>query len=385
MRPAQVARVVGFNLAVLLAMLVALEVILRIAGVRFPSFYQPDWERGYALRPGAAGVWTREGQGRVTINADGLRDRPHAPRPGPGVRRVALLGDSFSEALQVDREQTWWHRLEQRLNSQTPCAFRKGFPGGVEIMNFGVGGYGTGQQWLTWRLKARAFQPHTVLLAMYLGNDIQDNTPQPRQDQPVVRLAPDGALVIDNAFRESAGSRFRFSPPGRGLNRLLNNSALLQLANEAKNRWSGRQPLASPAPGAPTLHLVRDDPSGWRITEALLRQLRDEVHASGATLVVTSLSTPEQLWPDRVERQRAFQRAGLDPFAREQRLAGLLKALNVPYHPLAGELRRQADQDGLILHGFQGRNPGAGHWNVTGHRLAGEVLARQLCDSGAAP
>jgi lysophospholipase L1-like esterase len=385
MRPAQVARVVGFNLALLLGMLLALEMLLRLAGVRFPAFYQPEWERGYGLRPGATGVWTREGRGRVTISPDGLRDRIHDRHPAPGVRRVALLGDSFSEALQVDLEQSWWKLLEQRLNRQTPCAFRKGFPAGVEIINFGVGGYGTGQQLLTWRRKARDQQPNTVVLAMYLGNDIQDNTPRPRQDQPVFRLGPDGALVLDNSFRDSPGSRFRFSTLGRGLNRLLNHSALLQLANEAKNRWSGRQPLASPAPGAPGLHLERDDPSGWALTEALLRQLRDEVTASGAQLLVTSLSTPEQLWPDRGERQAFFRRAGEDPFAREKRLAGLLSALRVPYIPLAEAMRDQADQNRLILHGFQGQQLGVGHWNVTGHRLAAELLARRLCDPGDAP
>ncbi len=387
MRPAPVARVVGFNLAVLLVMLGAIEVGLRLAGVRFPAFYQPDRERGYALRPGASGVWTREGRGRVTINADGLRDGPHERRAGPGVLRVAVLGDSFSEALQVDQDQTWWSQLQQRLNSQSRCPFRQGFPQGVELLNFGVGGYGTGQQLLTWRQQARAFQPRIVLLAMYLGNDIQDNTPQPRADKPVFRLGPDGGLVIDNAFRESAGSRFRFSVLGRALNGLLNRSALLQLANEAKNRWSGRQPpgAQAPAPGRPTMHLERDDPSGWTVTEALLRQLRDEVRASGATLVVTSLSSPEQLWPDRSERQKVFRAAGQDPFAREQRLAGLLRTLNVPYHPLAEDLRRKADQEGLILHGFKEQNLGTGHWNATGHQWAATLLAQRLCAPGEGP
>ncbi|MEB3316926.1 MAG: SGNH/GDSL hydrolase family protein [Cyanobacteriota bacterium] len=385
MRPAQVARVIGFNLALLLGMLLALEMLLRLAGVRFPAFYQPERERGYGLRPGATGLWTREGRGRVTISPDGLRDRIHDRHPAPGVRRVALLGDSFSEALQVNLEQSWWKRLELRLNRQTPCAFRKGFPAGVEIINFGVGGYGTGQQLLTWRLKARDQRPNTVVLAMYLGNDIQDNTPRPRQDQPVFRLGPDGTLAIDNSFRDSPGSRFRFSALGRGLNRLLNHSALLQLANEAKNRWGGRQPLGRSAPSTPGLHLERDDPSGWALTEALLRQLRDEVTATGAQLLVTSLSTPEQLWPDRGERQAFFRRMGEAPFAREQRLAGLLGALQVPYIPLAEAMREQADQNRLIAHGFQGQQLGVGHWNVTGHRLAAELLARRLCNPEGAP
>lgn len=385
MRLARAARVVGFNLLLLLGMLLLVEGMLRLAGLRFNAFYQPDWERGYGLRPGASGLWTREGQGQVSINPDGFRDRIHTPTPAEGVLRVAVLGDSFTEALQVNLGSTWWKLLEQRLNSQPSCAFRQGFPAGVEVLNFGVGGYGTGQELLTWRQKARGFQPRKVLLAMYLGNDIQDNTPRARPDRPVFRSGSDGSLVVDNGFRNSLDSRFRFSAPGRLLNQLLNHSALLQLANEAKNRWSARQPAAGPATGSAGLNLDADHPSGWLVTEALLRQLRDEVRASGAQLLVTSLSTPEQVWPDREERQAFFRRVGQNPFARERRLAGILATLDVPYIPLAEDLRRESDRNGLTLHGFPEQQPGLGHWNSSGHRLAAQVLADRLCAERSAP
>jgi hypothetical protein len=42
-------------------------------------------------------------------------------------------------------------------------------------------------------------------------------------------------------------------------------------------------------------------------------------------------------------------------------------------------MQRLADQKGLLLHGFPGQEPGKGHWNSQGHRLAAELLARQLC------
>ena len=36
-----------------------LEVVLRLAGVSYPSFWQYDEYSGAALRPGAKGVWQR--------------------------------------------------------------------------------------------------------------------------------------------------------------------------------------------------------------------------------------------------------------------------------------------------------------------------------------
>jgi hypothetical protein len=120
------------------------------------------------------------------------------------------------------------------------------------------------------------------------------------------------------------------------------------------------------------------------MTAALLRSLNEEVKAGGSELIVTSLSTQEQTWPDRAARQTAFLRAGLRPFAREERLSGVLASLGIPYLPLAEELQQRADRDGITLHGFSGQQPGYGHWNQAGHRLAAEALARRLCGTASA-
>lgn len=383
-RSSRLIRVVLINLLVLMGGLVLAELMLRLAGIHYPAFYRPDPVRGYSLRPGASGLWTREGRGEVTINREGLRDQEHEIASPAGVLRVAVLGDSFSEALQVNLEQTWWKQLERRINATPGCALRRGFPGGVTFINFGVGGYGTGPELLTWRQQARRYAPQKVLLAMYLGNDIQDNTPRPRADLPVFRFGPDGDLTVDRSFLQSPGSRFRFSPPGQLLDQLLNHSRLLQLANEAKNRLAASR--RGPAAHDPREELREsaDDPQGWAMTEALLRTLRDEVRSAGGELIVTSLSTPIQVYPDRVLRQR-LQAA--DPFAREHRLAAILTPLAVPYLPLAPELQQRADREGLTLHGFAGQQPGLGHWNGAGHRLAADLLAQRLCEpaSAAAP
>jgi hypothetical protein len=156
------------------------------------------------------------------------------------------------------------------------------------------------------------------------------------------------------------------------------------LANEAKNRWASRRGPAPKALASTPLPPKQDDPKGWAMTGALLRSLRDEVKAGGAELIVTSLSTEEQTWPDRAARQTAFAREGLRPFAREERLSSVLAPLGVPYLPLAEELQQRADRDGLTLHGFSGQQPGYGHWNQVGHRLAAEALARRLCGKPSA-
>ena len=93
--------------AVLVGLLIC-EVFLRAVGYTYPVFYAPDPELGYALRPGAAGWYRKEGAAYVRVNSEGLRDREHAREKPPGVVRVAVVGDSYAEALQVEQEAAFW-------------------------------------------------------------------------------------------------------------------------------------------------------------------------------------------------------------------------------------------------------------------------------------
>ncbi|MGI8654594.1 MAG: hypothetical protein ACR2LC_05205 [Pyrinomonadaceae bacterium] len=45
---------------------------------------------------------------------------------------------------------------------------------------------------------------------------------------------------------------------------------------------------------------------------------------------------------------------------------------------LAPQMQAYADEHKAVLHGF-GSTLGSGHWNASGHHLAGELLAAELC------
>src|SRR5258705_2365813 len=81
------------------------EVGLRLSGYSYPEFYQLDHSRGYALRPGMEGWYRKEGRSYVRINSEGLRDREHSKTKPSDSIRIAIVGDSYPEALQVSQEQ----------------------------------------------------------------------------------------------------------------------------------------------------------------------------------------------------------------------------------------------------------------------------------------
>src|SRR6267378_4979100 len=77
------------------------EIFLRVIGYSYPIFYTTDYYRGFALRPGIEGHYQREGESYVRINSDGLRDREHSKAKPAKTIRIAVLGDSFTEAMHV--------------------------------------------------------------------------------------------------------------------------------------------------------------------------------------------------------------------------------------------------------------------------------------------
>ena len=76
------------------------EIALRVIGYSYPEFYQLDYSRGYALRPGMEGWYRKEGASYVRINSDGLRDHEHTKTKPPQTIRIAVIGDSYPEAFQ---------------------------------------------------------------------------------------------------------------------------------------------------------------------------------------------------------------------------------------------------------------------------------------------
>jgi hypothetical protein len=76
------------------------ETALGLVG-RKPSFLAYSESRGWRLRPGAEGRYARAW---VSIDADGLRGPRVAPAKSADTWRVAVLGDSFVEAIHVPYE-----------------------------------------------------------------------------------------------------------------------------------------------------------------------------------------------------------------------------------------------------------------------------------------
>lgn len=378
------------------AAVLALSVVeagLRIADTRSEmatAFRMDDERRGWALRPGFAGWVTAENKVWVQINSDGLRDRERRREKPAGTIRVAVLGDSYIQAVNVPIEKAFTSFLETRLAS---CAQPLGRQ--AEVINFGVSGYGTAQELLTYRHHAAAYHPDIVVLAMYLGNDIFNNSRELNESDghavPYFVLR-DGKLVADTREVEDTTAatlpwyhRVRMSVTERFITAKLvyNGYALLrapfvplQVVEVAPPSASEASDLVyQPEPGQ-----AADE--AWRVTEALVRELADEVAANGSELWVVTLSTAEQVHPDLSVRRAFAQLVGVDSlFYPDHRIRDFAQAHGIPVVSLAEPLADYAATNHVFLNGgYNAEFPGGtGHWNETAHRLAAGLVGERLC------
>lgn len=364
----------------LLVGLLLTEVGLRILGIAYPLPYLPDPHVGSRLRPGLQSWFTKEGRAYVRINRGGFRDRDHQLAKPPGTLRIAVLGDSFAEAVQVPRDETFWSILEQRLTAAPQFAGQQ-----IEVLNFAISGHGTAQQLQMLRHYVLPYQPDIVLLAFFAGNDVRNNSRQLEPDAVRPFFTLDGGILkLDDAFLRHPDFVKANSPTTRWKVAAINASRVLQVINEWKHR---------PAPrggGATYFEAGVDDrvfaepvepawQAAWEVTDVLILEINQEARRHGARLVVATVTQAIQLHPDAGVRSRfARQLSVPDLFYPERRIEALGKAHDFDVIALSRPMVAAAERDQKFFHGFANSGLGTGHWNAAGHRLAGELIAQAI-------
>ena len=126
---------------------------------RTGHFYLFDETLGWRNVPN----WSAKTRGQpLTINSRGLRDREYTLDKPPGIKRLLVLGDSFAWGYGVGDDDIFTEVLERRFESE-----RRPW----QVVNTGVSGWGTDQQYLFLKSEGFEYQPDVVLLAFYLLND----------------------------------------------------------------------------------------------------------------------------------------------------------------------------------------------------------------------
>lgn len=377
-------------LAGIIISLAMVETGLRFVGIEYPIFYDYDPLLGNKLRPGVKGYYVKEGRGYVSINSDGLRDREH-PRAHPAdTLRIAVLGDSYAEAMQVNQEEAFWAVMEKALQDCDNLRGRN-----IEVINFGQSGFGTTQELLTLQSKVWKYSPDAVLLAFTGANDVADNSRLLKGTDylPYHVYEGDKLILDDRRTRENweakkhslwrlfaldhfTNLRF-FQVIHHSKNLLMNWWMLQDFGRKAGETVKGQEAgISDSIYREPATKAWKD---AWRVTEGVLLQMRDEVAKKGVQFFVVTVTLGDQVEPNVTHRVRYAQWLGVsDLYYTEHRLEGFCQGHRIPILLLGPTFEEYASRHQVDLHGF-GKSLGTGHWNQKGHRLAGQTIAGWLC------
>lgn len=353
--------------------------------VSFDTYRLDDPAGAWSLNPGASFEWQGEGERSfIQANKDGLRDREHTKEKPPKTFRIALVGDSYAEALQVPMEKTFWWKMRKQLNKKcTALGDRK-----VEVINFGVQGYGTAQELMTLRQKVWKYSPDLVILAFFPGNDIINNS----KKLDLYKRRPffvykNGELVPDMSWLKMSPKEheyLKFSSVDYLPTWLVNNSRILQLVRKVDLDHKKRLLDATEKELSPKNFQEPIEPvwkEAWQVTEGLITLMNQEVKVKKADFMVLIVSTGIQVHPDPIARQSYMKQFGIkDLYYPNQRIKSLGDRLNITTLDTVPRLREYAEKNKTCVQGFPNALPCEGHWNNQGHEQVGQLIAEHLCD-----
>ncbi len=293
----------------LLLVLLLLEGGLRLLGFApTPTLNRFDPRLGWIKEPRASTRrHTAEFDVAYATNSLGLREPESVDYETPaGVRRVLMVGDSFTLGYTVADDATIPHLLEERLRAEGRA---------VEVLNAGTEGWSTDQEVLWLDGEGRRYRPDVVVLQMY-ENDIFWNVQDHYLHYPKPRLRPGVALADVPA---------NLVDPGRG-SWLTRHSALA--SRLAAVVTPPPMPLLSGAPGLPAEWelRVRETGPGVAETGAALGAFASLAREIGARPLV--LIVPDKAQVDPAARAAMAQIIGDQHYDPERPFATMARLAN---------------------------------------------------------
>lgn len=336
-------RRLGLILIGLLLAGLGIEVILRLSDPvpeigSLATFHESDPYLGWKGSPNARLRFHRpDFDTLVRTDPDGWR-QPQPARPADPAQRILVLGDSFTWGWGVSQGEVFTDRLQARLPT-------------VAIVNRGIIGFGTAQEYLLLKRELAATRYDTVVL-MFFINDVADNTDGKDGHRPYFDLV-DGQLRAHNlpALPRADGLQRFFDDHSRAYHFFAFEIGLL------KRRFTGEAADEREYRTAKAVDF--HDLPGYAVTARLLGEMNRVAREHGARFFL--VYTPQR---SELELEIPF------PYVRavHAMIDDISRREGIPVVDLTPPFRERAAAGSKLVF------PIDAHWTPDAHGLAADVL-----------
>ena len=357
MKSSSVKTSLGRGLVALALVIGGGEVLVRLL-IGGPSPQEYDPEIGYAYRPYSESFQAKEGYARLRFNALGLNDEDIAPRDGRC--RVLVIGDSYTAALQVPREQNFTSAAEQLDNH-------------LDVVNAGRDGLFLGDMHKVAHRLAKDVRPDLVVFVLSQRAVEEDiHLPGFR-----VVVDPRSGAVKDAAMRVEDKEQLKeiFAPVLRASALATRLSAQLKpVVVDALKQVTTWRDLLTPD------HAAESRPAGPAAARPSNEEVLEFIFRRFAA------NTPAALLYINALRYQPNRRATVAPSSSNAEIAARRAAARagVRLFDTTGYLVASFIRSGEPPYGFNNAVRPGGHLNEAGHRAVGHALADLVREMGPA-
>lgn len=308
-------------------------------------------------------------------NSQGFVDLEHKIDKDEDVYRVVFLGDSFTAAIHVPLNKTFCRVLENKLQES-------GIDKKFEVINLGVGGYATDNEYLILKEFGLKYNPDLVILMTYARNDIFYNSlalsnepskpyfelennalKQVQWPKPIIHNKLTSFLIKYTRAPRFFYSKFRL---------------LIARMGELKEQAIGKEnPTWREHLNVYSKEYSPDWEKAWQMTRALIKEIKLISQDKGANFLLVYIpdltEIDSELWNSALEEYPSVKDLEWDLDKPSNTLEKLSQQEDINYLNLLPFFREYVAETGEELY--------EDHFSIQGHELAAELMYEFLINN----
>lgn len=360
---------IGLAIISIIILLLLGEAFLRIGAYKIVTFnsnagfHQYDPDLGFIQIPNHEATFkARDFNVLIKSNSHGFRDKEYQLIKGKGIKRVIVLGDSFTWGWGVEQEEIFCEVAEREMEN-------------TEFINLGQNAYGTAQELLILKKHGLKFAPDLIVVAFY-NNDLYENYGVNKSVRIPYFSLEDGKLKLTHRPQpQSTTEKIKTKLKNHFLLYHLVNHRLALLKMQRKKYVEKQRKKYAERYGI-SGYFFKDDSeeiiNAWSITEALLKEIND---LSNKRLLIMYIPTRLQVEDDTY--QEALKLSNIDggeiDLLRPNKLLSRISDRHgISFLDLTQYFREEYKKNVSIYFEHDG------HMTKEGHRLAGKKLREKI-------